>query len=114
MTSSLVALAVALLLVVACGAYVAAEFSLLTVDRPTVERAAEAGDKGAEGVLAGLRSLSTQLSGAQVGITVTNLLIGYLSEPAIARLVEPAVEAARFSAAGPRPRPPAPGPLLPA
>ena len=35
-----------------------------------------------------LRSLSTQLSGAQVGITVTNLAIGFLSEPAIAELID--------------------------
>jgi CBS domain containing-hemolysin-like protein len=39
-------------------------------------------------VQAALRSLSTQLSGAQVGITVTNLAIGYLSEPAIAELID--------------------------
>src|SRR3954451_11861218 len=97
MTMSLISLAIALLLVVACGAYVAAEFSLLTVDRPTLERAAEAGGKGAQGVLAGLRSLSTQLSGAQVGITVTNLLIGFLAEPAIAGLVKPALEDAGAS-----------------
>ena len=35
-----------------------------------------------------LRSLSTQLSGAQVGITVTNLAIGFLAEPAIADLID--------------------------
>jgi CBS domain containing-hemolysin-like protein len=35
-----------------------------------------------------LRSLSTQLSGAQVGITVTNLAIGFLAEPAISQLVD--------------------------
>jgi CBS domain containing-hemolysin-like protein len=40
-----------------------------------------------------LRSLSTQLSGAQVGITVTNLAIGYLAEPAIARLIDGPLEA---------------------
>ena len=35
-----------------------------------------------------LRSLSTQLSGAQVGVTLTNLVIGFLAEPAIAKLLE--------------------------
>jgi CBS domain containing-hemolysin-like protein len=40
-----------------------------------------------------LRSLSTQLSGAQVGITVTNLLIGFLAEPAIARIIDGPLEA---------------------
>ncbi|HET9872775.1 MAG TPA: hemolysin family protein [Propionibacteriaceae bacterium] len=80
-------LAVALLLVAACGVFVAAEFALVTVDRPTVERAAAAEDRRASGTLRALRSLSTQLSGAQLGITVTNLAIGFLAEPALAVLL---------------------------
>ena len=77
-------LAAALLLIVACGVFVAAEFSFVTVDRGTVERPRPSGDRAALGVQQALRSLSTQLSGAQVGITVTNLAIGFLAEPAIA------------------------------
>ncbi|KAJ1684076.1 hypothetical protein LUZ63_020645 [Rhynchospora breviuscula] len=73
--------------------FVAAEFALVTVDRATVERAAESGDRGAVGVRAALRSLSTQLSGAQVGITVTNLAIGFLAEPALAELIDGPLEA---------------------
>ena len=86
-------LAVSLLLVAICGIFVAAEFSFVTVDRSQVERAAAEGDSAAEGLLSGLRSLSTQLSGAQVGITVTNLGIGFLAEPAIAQLVDDPLEA---------------------
>ena len=86
-------LAASLLLVLACGMFVAAEFAFVTVDRSQVDRAAAGGDGGAEGVQRALRSLSTQLSGAQVGITVTNLAIGYLAEPAIARLVDGPLEA---------------------
>ena len=85
---------ISLLLVAACGAFVAAEFSLITVDRPTVERAAGDGDRQAARVLVALRSLSTQLSGAQVGITLTNLLIGFLAEPAVARLIDGPLQAA--------------------
>ena len=85
----LVSLAIGLLLVLACGAFVAAEFSLITVNRNDVEAAAESGDKRAGGVLQGMKTLSTQLSGAQLGITVTNLGIGFLAEPAIAALVGP-------------------------
>ena len=81
-------LAGALLLVAACGAFVAAEFAFVTVDRATVEREAESGDRASRGVLTALRSLSTQLSGAQLGITVTNLAIGYMAEPAIAELID--------------------------
>ena len=85
----LVSLAIGLLLVLACGGFVAAEFSLITVNRNDVEAAAESGDKRAGGVLRGMKTLSTQLSGAQLGITVTNLGIGFLAEPAIAALVGP-------------------------
>ncbi len=85
----LVSLAIGLLLVLACGGFVAAEFSLITVNRNDVEAAVEGGDKRAGGVLQGMKTLSTQLSGAQLGITVTNLGIGFLAEPAIAALVGP-------------------------
>jgi CBS domain containing-hemolysin-like protein len=81
-------LAAALLLIVACGVFVAAEFAFVTVDRSKVDQAAAEGDHGAQGVQQALRSLSTQLSGAQVGITVTNLAIGFLAEPAIADLID--------------------------
>ncbi|MCZ4498341.1 MAG: HlyC/CorC family transporter [Marmoricola sp.] len=80
-------LGVSLALMVVCGLFVAAEFALVTVDRAEVEKAAASGDRAAEGVAVALRSLSTQLSGAQVGITLTNLAIGFLSEPAIAKLL---------------------------
>ena len=78
----------ALALVVACGVFVAAETSLITVDRASVHEAAEAGDLRAAGVRRAVAALSTQLSGAQVGVTVTNLAIGFLAEPSIASLVE--------------------------
>ena len=65
----------------------------MTVDRSKVDQAAAERDAGALGVQRALRTLSTQLSGAQVGITVTNLAIGYLSEPAIAELIDGPLEA---------------------
>ena len=60
------------------------------------------GDRGAAGVLLALRSLSTQLSGAQVGITVTNLAIGFLAEPAIADLLDGPLTSLGLPAAGAR------------
>ncbi len=85
-------LAMSLLLMLSCGVFGAAEYSLVTVDRATVERAAESGDKRAQGTLAALRTLSTQLSGAQLGITITNLAIGFLAEPAIGKLLHDPLE----------------------
>jgi len=80
-------LGLSVLLVIAAGAFVAAEFSFVTVDRTKVQADAEHGDATARGLLRALRSLSTQLSGAQVGITITNLAIGFLAEPAISDLI---------------------------
>jgi CBS domain containing-hemolysin-like protein len=81
-------LAISAGLVIACGVFGAAEYSFVAVDRATVEKAAATGDRHAQGVLQALRSLSTQLSGAQIGVTLTNLAIGFLAEPAIAKLLE--------------------------
>ena len=50
------------------------------------KQAAE-GDSGAKSLMIGLRSLSTQLSGAQVGITITTLALGFVMQPALASLV---------------------------
>jgi CBS domain containing-hemolysin-like protein len=80
-------LLVGVLLTLGTAVFVAAEFALVTLDRFSVEKAAEAGDRRAAGVLPALRTLSTQLSGAQVGITLTTLLLGYLTQPSLATLL---------------------------
>lgn len=83
---------VSVALVVACGLFVAAEFAFVTVDRSSVDRDAEEGSRRAKGVRSALKSLSTQLSAAQVGITVTNLIIGFLAQPSVASLIEGPLE----------------------
>lgn len=80
-------LALALLLTLACGLFVAAEFSLTTVERSELEQAAERGARGARGALLASQNLTFQLSGSQLGITVTNLVIGMLAEPSVAALL---------------------------
>ncbi|GGR11412.1 hemolysin family protein [Streptomyces netropsis] len=91
-------LLVALLLTLACAVFVAAEFSLTTVERGELERAAEKGDRGAEGALKAVRGLTFQLSGAQLGITVTGLIIGMISKPSIAALLTGPMKALGLSA----------------
>ncbi|PWJ24452.1 CBS domain containing-hemolysin-like protein [Branchiibius hedensis] len=68
--------------------FVSAEFSLVALDRPTVQRAIDGGDLRAGTVLPSLKTLSTQLSAAQVGITLTTLVLGYLVEPSLGKLLE--------------------------
>jgi CBS domain containing-hemolysin-like protein len=91
MTEWLLLLA-AVLLTALTGFFVAAEFSLTTVDRGRAEEAAAAGDRRGHNVLGALRTLSTQLSAAQLGITITTLLVGYLAEPAIGQLLRGPLE----------------------
>ncbi|WP_329188975.1 hemolysin family protein [Actinacidiphila glaucinigra] len=86
MSASLLLLAAAFLLILANGFFVAAEFGLVTVERPAAERAAAEGDRRARSVVEALRKLSFQLSGTQLGITITSLVVGMLAEPALADL----------------------------
>src|SRR6478736_188833 len=69
--------------------FVAAEFSLTALERSTVDANARTGGRRDQLVQRAHRTLSFQLSGAQVGISVTTLITGYLAEPLIARLLEP-------------------------
>ena len=89
MSGDVLRLVAALALVLACGLFVAGEFAFLAVNRTAVAQQAKAGDHGARGIATALRSLTTMLSGAQVGITLTNLAIGFLAEPAVTHLLAP-------------------------
>lgn len=85
-------LALALLLILGTGVFVAAEFSLLTLDKHTVDQSVERGERGSSYLKKGMTQLSTQLSSAQVGITLTTLLTGYLMEPSLGVLLSPMFE----------------------
>ncbi|MCD1284636.1 MULTISPECIES: hemolysin family protein [unclassified Brevibacterium] len=85
-------LALALILILGTGVFVAAEFSLLTLDRHTADKAVEDGVVGAKTLRQSMTHLSTQLSAAQVGITITTLLTGYLMEPSLGKLLAPVFE----------------------
>jgi CBS domain containing-hemolysin-like protein len=77
---------------------VASEFALTALERSQVDaHVAEVGDRRARAVQRAHRGLSFQLSGSQLGITVTTLVTGYIAEPAIASLFRPGLEAIGFS-----------------
>ncbi|GAA4560962.1 hemolysin family protein [Pseudonocardia xishanensis] len=65
------------------GFFVAQEFAYMAVDRSRLKARAADGDRGAERALSVTRRTSFMLSGAQLGITVTGLLVGYVAEPLI-------------------------------
>lgn len=82
-----------MVLTLATAFYVAAEFALVAADRNRVEQLAEDGHRGARSLLQGLKTLSFQLSGAQLGITVTSLVVGFIVEPTIGQALAPLVAA---------------------
>jgi len=84
------------LLILINAFFVAGEFAIVAVDRSLVERKARDGERGARRILISLRNLSFELSGAQLGITVTSLVLGAIAEPAVASLIEPALLAIPF------------------
>ena len=84
-------LAAVVVLILANAFFVAGEFAIVAVERSGVERRAREGDKAAGRILNSLRHLSFELSGAQLGITVTSLVLGYIAEPTIATALEPLI-----------------------
>jgi CBS domain containing-hemolysin-like protein len=77
-----------ILLTLGTGVFVASEFSLVNLDRADVEARRDRGEAGLAPVIGALKVTSTHLSSAQLGITLTTLLTGYLLEPSIAKLLE--------------------------
>jgi CBS domain containing-hemolysin-like protein len=81
--SLLLGVLVVLAITVVTGYFVAQEFAYMAVDRSALTARAAAGDAAADRALTVTRRTSFMLSGAQLGITVTGLLVGYVAEPLI-------------------------------
>ena len=90
-TTALGLLAV-LLLILATAFFVASEFAFVAVDRSRIEHLAGQGSRRARVTLSILQRLSFNLSGAQLGITVVSLVLGFVAEPTVATLIEPLLE----------------------
>jgi CBS domain containing-hemolysin-like protein len=75
-------------LVILNGFFVAAEFALVRARRSRVETLADQGSRGAKLALEQLSRIDEYLSACQLGITMASLGIGFLGEPAIAKLLE--------------------------
>ena len=101
MTTAL-GIAAVLALILANGYFVAAEFAFVAVRRGRLEELAAAGDARASRAVDVTRRLSFVLSGAQLGITVTSLVVGYIAEPTLGRALQPLVELAGLPPASAR------------
>jgi CBS domain containing-hemolysin-like protein len=72
--------------------FVAVEFALVAVDRTRLEQRADTGSRRASLALGLIRRLSHHLSGAQLGITVTSVVLGFIAEPVVAELLSPLLD----------------------
>lgn len=77
------------LLVLGTGLFVASEFAIINVDRVDLESRKAEGEKGLDLPIKAVATTATQLSSAQLGITLTTLLTGFVAEPALSRLLSP-------------------------
>ena len=84
-------LAFGLILTIGTGLFVASEFSLVNLERSDLEARRERGEKGLSNSIRALARTSTHLSGAQLGITLTTMLTGFLVEPALSSLLAPSI-----------------------
>ncbi len=89
--AAVVGLAAVFLLICGTAFFVAAEFSLVAVERSRLESLAASGSRRAKRALGMSRALSFHLSGAQLGVTLVSIMLGFVAEPTIARLIEPSL-----------------------
>ncbi|HKU72305.1 MAG TPA: hemolysin family protein, partial [Pyrinomonadaceae bacterium] len=87
-TAITIKLLAVLLLVAANGFFVAAEFALVGVRASRIETVANQGSRAAKRLMQQLQNLNAYLSACQLGITLASLGLGWIGEPAIARLLE--------------------------
>jgi CBS domain containing-hemolysin-like protein len=90
-TTAVLGLLAVFVLTAGTGYFVAQEFAYVSVDRIALTQQAEAGDRKAARALKVLERLSFMLSGAQLGITVTGLVVGFIAEPSVSALLRPAL-----------------------
>jgi CBS domain containing-hemolysin-like protein len=86
--ATVIKLVAVLVLVAANGFFVAAEFALVGVRVSRIETLAQAGSRTAKRLLELLKNLNSYLSACQLGITLASLALGWIGEPAIARVLE--------------------------
>jgi CBS domain containing-hemolysin-like protein len=79
-----------MLLVLGNGFFVAAEFSLVTVRRTRIDQLIAEGSSTARVVRRALSDPDSYIAATQLGITMTSLGLGWIGEPALAKVIEPA------------------------
>ena len=92
-------LGVGVLLTVGSAFFVASEFSLVNLERTDLEARRDRGERGLSNSIRALKQTRRHLSGAQLGITITTMLTGFIGEPALDALLRPTLTDLGMSAA---------------
>src|ERR687885_348785 len=79
-----------IVLVLANGFFVAAEFALVALRRSRVEQLVSEGHPQAAALQRAVINLDAYLAATQLGVTMSSLSLGWIGEPAIAVIIEPA------------------------
>ncbi|MEY4301588.1 MAG: hypothetical protein RJA30_739 [Actinomycetota bacterium] len=82
-------LAVGVVLTIGSALFVASEFSLVNLERNELEARRDRGERGLSNSIKALKETRRHLSGAQLGITITTMLTGFIAEPALDELLSP-------------------------
>lgn len=96
---NLVNIIIVFLLVFMNAFFVATEFAMVKVRKSRIETLAVDGDKTAKNTLTVVKNLNAYLSACQLGITLASLGLGWVGEPAVARMLEPLFELLNMPAA---------------
>ncbi len=79
-------------LVAANGFFVATEFALVSVRRSRIDALVSEGNRRAVPVLSAIKDLDGYIAATQLGITISSIGLGWIGEPALAKLLDPVLE----------------------
>src|SRR5476651_1507641 len=88
-----------LALVCANGFFVAAEFAIVTVRKTRIDQLIAEGHRGARAVRRAINDPSSYIAAIQLGITMASLGLGWVGEPAVASVIQPALASLPVSVA---------------
>jgi CBS domain containing-hemolysin-like protein len=86
-----------LLLILASGFFVAAEYALISARKSRLDALARRGSKGAKQLAKALDNISPYIAGTQIGITLLSIALGSFTEPFVTQLLAPAFKNLRIN-----------------
>mgnify|MGYP003155997761 FL=1 len=99
MESELLNIVIILILILVNAYFVALEFAIVQIRSSKIDTLIEDGNKSAKKCKIVKDNINSYLSSTQLGITLVGLLLGWLGEPTISKLIDPLLEIITSNAA---------------